>query len=705
MKNISFLKLDRFFNNIPRTFTLDNSFNDVLSYFIQNPDYNTVAIIDNNRNFHGVITKTSILNYISSRFSNKNTLNDLIDDSFFFKSQSNIESSFLINYIKNSHEDIVLIDKNGRYENLVTCLNLAKIYLEQQSNYLEMIESSLLMTENPVIISGMDCRIFFINHAAEYILDTESANVLGQKMTAFFPDTKLPQILKTGLTSPPEMISLGQKTVLLKHTPIMLDNRMSGVMSQFQIHEINENEDSSYQVTELGDFINLMEMVMDNAYVGLIFCDADGIIRFMNRLYEDLLKIKREKAYGKHITEYFPDSRLPVVIKTAKQEVGWKYNFLGKKTLVVNRIPVKQKGRIIGAIAQCIFKDISELKSMAEKLDLLENRVKVYRKELNNILTPKYSFNDILGKSEIIKRAKKLANLYAKTEAPILVTGETGTGKELFAHAIHNASLRSEGPFVCLNCASIPAELVESELFGYAAGAFTGAHKSGKIGKIRLAHKGTLFLDEIGDMPLAAQAKLLRVLEEKTVQRVGDTHPIETDFRLVAATNKNLQSLIKEGKFREDLYYRLVAMSIAVPSLRDRAEDIPFLARDFVNQINPGKTGISDEASHFLFGQEWHGNVRELKSVIEKAMTLVEDGGEVEIEHLTSHYNNTVKPKSFQYNNITSLNLKKRVQKEEKNIILQALQLSNNNKSKAADFLSISRSLLYNKMKKYQIID
>jgi transcriptional regulator with PAS, ATPase and Fis domain len=546
----------------------------------------------------------------------------------------------------------------------------------------------------------LGANIFFFNKAAGKMLAYSPERALGQHVRKVIPDSRLPLILKTGKAECSKRHFRGRLTFLTNRTPIMLDGKMIGAMSQFQ--DVHQGEDPLSQLADVGDFITVMEMVMDNAYVGLIFCDANGIIRFMNRLYEDLLKIKRETAYGKHITEYFPDSRLPMVIKTGKPELGWKYNFMGEQTLVVNRIPIKQKGRIIGAIAQCIFKDISELKEMAGKLDLLENKVRVYRNELHDLLAPKYTFTDIVGCSEAINGAKKLANLYAKTDAPILITGETGTGKELFAHAIHEASLRCQGPFVCLNCASIPAELVESELFGYAPGAFTGANQRGKTGKIRLAHRGTLFLDEIGDMPLPAQAKLLRVLEEKTVERVGDLHPVEADFRLLAATNKDLGALIQAGKFREDLFYRLGTMTIVVPSLRERSEDIPLLARSFVNQKIRGRVKISDEALRILLNQDWRGNVRELRSVIERALTLVGEGEVIRKEHLASYF---IADKSRLSANPEegTFNLKRLLRKDEKNAILKAIQFCKGNKSKAAQLLGISRSLLYSKMKVYEI--
>ena len=331
--------------------------------------------------------------------------------------------------------------------------------------------------------------------------------------------------------------------------------------------------------------LNVLELILDQAYVGIIFVDPKGIIRFMNRQYEDLIGIDRKKTYGKHITDFFPDSQLPFVIKTKKTQLGRKYNYKGRGTLIVNRVPIYKGKQFIGAITQCIFQDISEIKEMAKKLNLLETKVQKYRRTITDLLVPKYNFEDIIGISEAISRLKKIAEKYAETENTILISGETGTGKELFAHSIHHASRRGEGPLVCVNCASIPDELLESELFGYAPGAFTGARQNGKIGKIELSNAGTLFLDEIGELPLTAQAKLLRVLEEKRVEKVGGVHPVEVDFRLVAATNRKLDFLMDNAKFRQDFFYRLSTMTLEIPALRDRTEDIPIFNQSFHSKV------------------------------------------------------------------------------------------------------------------------
>jgi transcriptional regulator with PAS, ATPase and Fis domain len=332
----------------------------------------------------------------------------------------------------------------------------------------------------------------------------------------------------------------------------------------------------------------------------------------------------------------------------------------------------------------------------------LETKVNSYKKEINNLFSAKYNLEDIVGSCELIINLKKLALVYARTEAPVLIIGETGTGKELFAHAVHNSSGRSRGPFVCLNCASIPKELLESELFGYAPGAFTGAHPKGKMGKIELADGGTLFLDEIGDLPPSAQAKLLRVLEEKRVEKVGDVHPIEIDFRLVAATNKDLELLIKEAKFRKDLYYRLGTMTLFIPSLRNRADDISLLARFFTKELGGISAEISDQALDILKKYSWPGNIRELKNVIGRALSLLDENEMIDVHHLPPQIFRRHIPGDFRMES-RSVGLKDIVFANEEKTIQEALNSCGGNKVKAAKLLKISRSVLYNKMKRYKI--
>jgi PAS domain S-box-containing protein len=465
--------------------------------------------------------------------------------------------------------------------------------------------------------------------------------------------------------------------------------------------------DQGNEARDLDDLINVLDLILDQAYLGLVFVDTDGVIRFMNKQYEDLIGIPREETYGKHITEYFPDSRLPGVIKSRKPEMGCMYNYRGRGILVVNRIPIIKDSKLIGALTQCIFPDISELKALAINLNILQHRVQSDQPPPSGLLTPKYTFDDILGGSAALNHTKGLAALFAATESTILITGETGTGKELFAHSIHNASARRNGPFVCLNCASIPSELLESELFGYASGAFTGAHVKGKLGKIQTARGGTVFLDEIAELPIVAQAKLLRVLEDKRVDRLGSTTPEDVDFRLIAATNQNIKALTEAGKFRKDLYYRLSALNLHLPPLRERTEDIPTLLEEFTrnNSNRPVETTVPALAA--LQAYPWPGNIREFKNVLELAVCLAQDRHLIDVNHLPSHIIEEGSSPGLEPpphgSSSTGLNMKQKVNQDEAALIKMALTECKGNKSAAADKLGISRSSLYNKMRRYQI--
>ena len=284
-----------------------------------------------------------------------------------------------------------------------------------------------------------------------------------------------------------------------------------------------------------------------------------------------------------------------VVAKTGVAEIGERQTIHGR-SLIVNRIPLKDGDRVIGAYGRVVFKTVEQLRELASKMNLLESKVKYYEEELTHLRGARYTFASIVGAGAAITAAKEEAERASRTDSTVLLRGETGTGKELFAHAIHAAGSRRAGPFIKLNCAAVPAELLESELFGYEEGAFTGARRGGKPGKFELAAGGTLFLDEIGDMPLPMQAKLLRVLQEKEVDRVGGTGSRRVDLRLIAATGRNLEEMVGQGTFRADLYYRVNVIPVRIPPLREHPEDLEAIAEAFLARLS-ADTGEPNPAS------------------------------------------------------------------------------------------------------------
>jgi PAS domain S-box-containing protein len=308
----------------------------------------------------------------------------------------------------------------------------------------------------------------------------------------------------------------------------------------------------SEEISDLREKVGFYEAILDNIRNGVMITDPDGKVIFFSKSYGNFLGIDPRKALGKHCTEVIENTRMHVVAQTGVAEIDLPHHIKGQD-MVVQRIPIEINGKVIAVYGQVMFKDVRDVQTLAQKLHILESKVELYEKELESLRSSKYTIDHIVGKSEGMTELKRLALKAAKTSAPVLLIGESGTGKELFAHAIHYASERRQRPFIRLNCAAIPKDLLEAELFGYEPGAFTGAGNKGKPGKFELAHRGTIFLDEISDLPVEMQPKLLRVIEEKETERLGGTRVTKCDFRLIAATHEDLDEHARQGKFSQGL--------------------------------------------------------------------------------------------------------------------------------------------------------
>ncbi len=449
--------------------------------------------------------------------------------------------------------------------------------------------------------------------------------------------------------------------------------------------------------------VRFYETILDNIHNGVMITDREGKIIFFSKTYGNFLGVDPNQMVGKHCTEVLENTRMHIVAKTGIPEINQPHR-IKDQDMVVQRIPIEMDGEIIAVYGQVMFKDIRDVHALSKKLSLLESKVEFYEKELESLRSSKYTINHIIGKSERILELKRLALKAAQTNSPVLLIGESGTGKELFAHAIHHASDRRPYPFIRLNCAAIPKDLLEAELFGYEPGAFTGAGTKGKPGKFELAHKGTIFLDEISDLPLEMQPKLLRVLEEKETERLGGTRITKSNFRLIAATHENLERSVEEGRFRKDLYYRLNVIPIPIPPLRERKEDIPLIAQNLIQTLNrevgTSVTHISPEVMRILENYDWPGNVRELANILER-MIYAAEGNTLEPHHLPFFLRRM--DKGLIKSPIAHL---KRLREDmEKEALIHAIRISKNNKNKAAKILGIHRTAIYKKMKKLKISD
>jgi len=463
--------------------------------------------------------------------------------------------------------------------------------------------------------------------------------------------------------------------------------------------EATDIEKSGYLVGNVEALVEVLQVVFDNAYSGIILCDKKSRILYINNFYADLLGTTKDEALGQHIKKYFPCSRLPGVLKTGQMELGRRCSLRSDLDLLVNRIPIVRNGEAVGVILQTVFKNYAEINELMMRMSQLERKVNYYKRGLDSVLTATYNFDSIVGRSPRLLEAKSMASRYAETDGSVLILGATGTGKELFAHAIHMSSPRNQGAFVCVNCAAIPKELIESELFGYETGAFTGARPKGKSGKIELSDGGTLFLDEIGDLPVSAQAKLLRVLETKEIEKLGGLKKVKVDFRLVAATNKDLRAMISCDEFRDDLFYRLNTMCVEIPPLSERPEDIPVLVSHFLKAMGRTSAGIGERAMKLLESYSWPGNVRELKNAIQSAVSLA-CGGKIHMEELPYEIRSF---DSSRKNQGQQNPLSKEVGQYEKGIISSILSRAGGNMSQTARILGISRSTLYEKCRAYDI--
>jgi len=447
--------------------------------------------------------------------------------------------------------------------------------------------------------------------------------------------------------------------------------------------------------------LNMYRLIFENIYNGIMVTDADGYITHFNRPYGDFLGLDPEEQIGKHCTQVIENTRMHIVAKTGEPEINHTHRIKGQD-MVVQRIPIKRDGKVIAVFGQVMFKDVRDVGKLAKELSVLESKVEFYEKELYAIRSTRYTMDSIAGSSAVIRELKSQALKAAGNSLPVLISGESGTGKELFAQAVHHASNRNIHPFMRIDCSAIPKDLLESELFGYEGGAFTGARSQGKPGKFELADHGSVFLDEIGDMPLEMQPKLLRVLEEKEFERVGGNTLIRPDFRLIAATNQDLDERMAEGRFRKDLFYRLNVIPLHIPPLRERREDIVPLAEHILREIESSgaaaRIKMDAKVQRVLEEYEWPGNVRELSNALERAAYSIE-GDTIRVCDLPFYVYGARKSRE----NARRRSLREVQSRAERDALRYALEVCNYNKSRAADFLGIHRTLLYKKLKKYGI--
>ncbi len=458
--------------------------------------------------------------------------------------------------------------------------------------------------------------------------------------------------------------------------------------------------------TKVEDMHDITREAFDNICEAICICDYNGEVIYWNKASEKLYNIKKDEIIGTYIGDFFPNALTNEVFKNKKTIKDVLHQPVEGKKVFLSAVPIFNSSNQMTAVITT-DKDIHDIDEIMERLKKEEKKSKYYEVRYKEQIAKQYSFSGIISKNKKVIEAITLSQRVAPSNANVMITGESGTGKDVFATAIHNASGR-KGKYIAVNCSAIPEELLESELFGYEEGAFTGAKKGGKIGKFELANNGTLFLDEVGEMPFKMQSKLLRVLQDGIISRLGSDKTIETDVRIIAATNIDIRSAMDKDNFRSDLYYRLAVVNIDLPPLRERKEDIKELTKYFVKEFsekeNINITSFDEEIYNIFESYFWEGNIRELRNVVQRIVVLSDDG-RIKKEDVPNYIVNGLKPIEMDKTNeeFTSCDFNDSIKKLEIKMLTEAIMAANGNKTNAAKLLNINRTTFYYKIKLYNL--
>ncbi|KKB42974.1 sigma-54 interaction domain-containing protein [Bacillus thermotolerans] len=579
---------------------------------------------------------------------------------------------------------------------------LIKQLRHQSYQYRTIFES---IDEGMVVIDREE-RIILFNESAARMLGISKDQALGQPITEIIPYSRLPEVLQSRKAefNREHKLSEGAAIIVSRFPMVTEEEEVIGALALFR--DITKVVELAKEVTNLKEIQTMLEAIISSSDDAISVVDEQGRGLMINPAYTRLTGLSKEEVIGKPATiDISEGESVHLQVLASKKPVRGVKMYVGpkKKEVVVNVAPIIVDDKLKGSVG--VIHDLTEIQTLTKQLDRARQIIRT--------LEAKYTFEEIIGDSDEMKIAVEQAKAGANTPATVLLRGESGTGKELFAHAIHNASSRRYNKFVRVNCAALSESLLESELFGYEDGAFSGARRGGKRGLFEEAHNGSIFLDEIGELNASMQAKLLRVLQEQEIVRVGGTKAIDVNVRVIAATNVNLEKAMAEGAFREDLYYRLNRMPIQIPPLRNRKEDIPLLCERLIAKINQdyGRSveGLTPEAMEILMNYSWPGNVRELENVLGRAMIFLSYSDKLIDAHALSllhgqegeqRQNDQARPLEA-FHKGTSL--QQLMDEYEEQILKTALARNQGNKTATAKDLNISVRSLYYKLEKYNL--
>lgn len=554
-----------------------------------------------------------------------------------------------------------------------------------------------------VITTDAAGRITMMNETAGALLGTGYRLAAGRQIKEIIPDSRLTDVLWTDRSDRVERLTVHGNALVVSRTPVYEGARLTG--SIFILQDVSGLEQLQRENKKLREATNELEAIFDASFDEIFVIDGRGVARKINRAGESYYGVKTGELVGRNVLEleeqgFFSPSVTRMVLEQ-KQRVTISQKTRSGKELIVTGNPVfDERGNIVRIVINS--RDVSELTELRQRLKETERLAEAYRRQVMELESDKTARKEIIARSEEMVRLLEMVDRVAGVDSTVLITGESGVGKGVIASRIHRLSPRSEGPFVSINCGAIPENLLESELFGYAPGAFTGAGKAGKKGLIQMGEGGTVFLDEVAELPLNLQVKLLHVIQQKSVTPVGGTAPRQVDVRFIAATNRDIKQMVREGAFREDLFYRLNVIPVDIPPLRQRREDIIPLAEYCLEEINK-KYGMSKklapETREMLERYSWPGNVRELENIIER-VAVTADTAEVKPAHLPGYVLNHLSRQNNRVYVPDLCPLDEAVRELERQLLEKAFERYGNT-YQMAEALGINQSTVVRKMKKY----
>ncbi len=595
----------------------------------------------------------------------------------------------------------LVLDGDGALVGVVSLEAYAEALRACITEFRAEVSSIMNSAECGIIAIDENGIIVVVNRLAEDLLGIRSIESIGRHILDVIPNTRLMEIMKSGKPLTGQTFQGRRAPLLVNYAPVIRDGRVVGAVSVFQ--DFSRVEEISHELGIVKGLNRELESIIHSSYDGIWITDAEGRVLDINEAYERITGIRASEVLGLTMQElvdrgYF-DQSVTVLVMKELRSITINQTVRGKKQILVTGNPIfDENGKLYRVVTN--VRDVTELVSLREQLTREKEQSRKYEAELTHLRSLQVRDSCLVFRSKPMAQIVELAGKMAEVDSTLLITGESGTGKELVAKLVHRQGMGDASPFISINCAAIPEQLLESELFGYEGGAFTGAKKEGKPGLFELAHKGTLFLDEVAELPLSLQVKILRAIQDKAITRVGATKAIPVNVRIIAATNRDLAKMLREGTFREDLYYRLMVVPLHVHPLRDRKDDIPLLVRYFLDEFNRHfgyEKTLSPEVLDKLVHYDWPGNVRELKNVIER-MIVMSPGSEIGMESLPDsiHAKRRLPAKGA--------HLKDAVEETERYLIEEAYRELRSWK-KVAEALGVDRTTIFRKATKYHLLE